>query len=172
MGTATAKNLTLYEIPDRLREIEGQIIEAEGEITPEIEAELDALDEAFDRKVEYIALLSREARAEAVAVKQEEDRLRARRTAAENRERYMKDYLQACLTKAGMERVEGQRAKIRIQQNSRPSIRWIGEEEAIPQGFRRERVSVDGDAVYEAWKAGVVLPEGFQVEVGSHLRVW
>ena len=119
LATTEQRGLRLYEIPDRLREIEARIIEAEGEITPEIEAELE---EAFNRKAEYIALLSREAKAEAAAVKQEEDRLRARRTAAEKREKRLKDYLQACMIGADVERIEGERAKIRRQRNGRPSI--------------------------------------------------
>lgn len=175
MTTATQappKSLTLYDIPARYRELEEQIIEADGELTPEVEAELDSLQDAFERKAEYIALLSREARAEAKAVKEEEDRLKARRTAAENRESRLKDYLQACLTRAGVDRVEGDRIKARIQDNSRPSIRWMGEEDAIPEPFKRVRVDLDGSAAYETWKDGEPLPEGFVVETGRHLRIW
>ena len=163
--------LTLYDLPDAIREIEDEIIEAEGELTPEIEARLDALGEEFERKAEYIALLSREAKAEAKAVKQEEDRLKARRTAAENRERRLKDYLHACMTRMGIPKIDGDRAKVAIQKNGRPSITWMGEEDAIPDAFRRVTVSVDGTAVYNEWRAGSELPEGFEVEVGTHVRV-
>lgn len=163
--------LTLYEIPDRLRVLEAQIIEAAGEITPEIEAELDALEEAFERKVEYIALLSREAKAEAAAVRQEEDRLAARRKAAENRERRLKDYLHACMTLAEVERVEGDRAKVRIQANSQPSIAWLGDDDAIPEAYRVVSVRPDLSRARDEHKAGAELPEGFQVTQGSHVRI-
>jgi hypothetical protein len=164
--------LKLYELPDAIREVEAAIIEAEGEITDEIADRLDHLEGEFERKAEYIALLSREAKAEAKAVKQEEDRLAARRRAAENRERRLKDYLLFSMRKLGVERVEGDRAKVRVQANTRPSIEWVGDEDAIPEPFKRIRVDLDGRAAYDAWKAGAELPEGFRVEVGSHVRVW
>lgn len=172
-ATATeTSGLKLYEIPGRLREIEGRIIDLGGEITPDVEKELDALEEAFERKVEYIALLSREAKAEAAAVKQEEDRLRQRRSAAENREKRLKDYLLACLVKDGRGRVEGDRVKVRVQANSRPSIWWRRDPGEAPEAYRRTSVSVDLNAAYEDLKAGAELPEGFEIERGSHLVVW
>jgi hypothetical protein len=163
--------LKLYELPDAIREVEAAIIEAEGEITDEIADRLDHLEGEFERKAEYLALLSREAKAEAAAVKQEEDRLKARRTAAENRERRIKDYLHACMLRLGVSKVDGDRAKVAIQKNGRPSITWMGEEDQVPDAFRRVSVSVDGTAAYNAWKSGAELPEGFRVEVGTHVRV-
>jgi hypothetical protein len=164
--------LRLYDLPDAIREVEARIIEAEGEISPELEAELDALEGAFEAKAEYLALLAREAKASAAAWKQEEDRMRAHRTAAENRERRLKDYLHASMRRLGVDRIEGERAKVRVQANTRPSITWAGEPEAIPEAFRRVSITPDGTALYDEWKAGSELPEGFVVEVGSHVRVW
>ena len=170
-------SLRLYELPGAIREIEYAIIEADGEITDEIADRLDHLEGEFERKAEYLALLSREAKAEAAAVKQEEDRLKARRTAAENRERRIKDYLLACMTRLGVDRIEGDRAKVRVQDNSRPSITWMGAADDIPDAFRRVSVSVDGTAAYDAWRSAPederdrALPEGFRVEVGTHVRV-
>ena len=170
MQTAT-RGLTLYDLPDAIREVEALIIEADGEITPDIEAQLEAFEGEFERKAEYLALLSREAKAEAAAVKLEEDRLKARRTAAENRERRLKDYLHVCMIRMGIPKIDGDRAKVAIQNNGRPSITWMGEDDAIPDEFRRVSVSLDGTAVYNEWRAGAELPEGFRVEVGTHVRV-
>ena len=163
--------LRLYELPEAIRQIEAQIIDADGELTPELEAELDALEGAFEAKAEYLALLAREAKAEAASVKQEEDRLRAWRTAAENRERRIKDYLHTCMVRANIDKVDGQRAKVALQRNGRPSITWTGGEDAIPNEFRRVSVSVDGSRAYDEWKAGATLPDGFEVEVGTHVRI-
>ena len=58
-STTEPRGLKLYDIPERIRELEERIMDAGGELTPEVEAEMDALDEAFERKVEYIALLDR-----------------------------------------------------------------------------------------------------------------
>ena len=165
-------SLRLYELPDAIREIESEIIEAEGEITDEIADRLDHLEGEFERKAEYLALLSREAKAEEAAVKQEVDRLTARMRAASNRQQRIKDYLLFATQKLGVDRVEGDRAKVRIQENSRPSITWMGAKDEIPAAYRRVSVSVDGRAAYEALKAGGELPEGFRVETGHHVRIW
>ena len=167
-----SNTLRLYDLPDAIRAIEYEIIEAEGEITDEIADKLDRLEGAFERKAEYLALLSREAKAEKAAVKQEVDRLTARMRAAGNREERIKGYLLACMTRLGVDRIEGERAKVRVQDNSRPSIEWMGEDDAIPEDYRRVSVSVDGRRAYDDWKAGAELPEGFRVETGQHARVW
>ena len=166
-----ARGLRLYEIPDALREVELRIIEADGEITPDIEAQLDALEGEFERKAEYIALLAREAKAEAVAVKQEEDRLAARRKAAQNRERRLKDYLLMSMQRLGVDKVEGQRAKVRVQ-DSPPSFRWMGEEDAIPEAYRVVSVKPNLSLVKEGYKDMGTVPDGFTVEVGQQVRVW
>ena len=173
-----SNGLRLYDLPDAIRALEERIIEAEGEITPEIEQELDHYGEEFERKAEYLALLSREAKAEAAAVKQEEARLKARRTAAENREKRIKNYLHVCMTRMGVPKIEGDRVKLRIQANTRPSIEWVGDEKAIPDAYKRVTVTVDSAAAYDTWKATPenerhrALPEGFRVEFGDHVRIW
>lgn len=165
MGT-----LKLYELPDAIRELELQIIEADGELTPEVEAALEAYEGEFSRKAEFIALLSREAKAEAAAVKLEESRLSARRKAAENRERRLKDYLLMCLTRAGIQKIEGDRCKVRVQ-DSPESIRWMGETDAIPEAYRVVDIRPNLVMAKDARKAGEELPEGFTVERSQHVRI-
>ena len=68
--------------------------------------------------------------------------------------------------------------KVRIQKNTRPSIRCAIVE--IPEPFRRIRVEFDGQAAYEALKAARCLPsepgrmeiDGLVVELGRHVRIW
>ena len=163
--------LRLYELPEAIRQIEAQIIDADGELTPELEAELDALEGAFHHKAEFIALLAREAKAEGEAWKAEEARIRGHRIAAENREARLKGYLHTCMERLGVKRVDGQRAKVALQQSSRPSITWTGSTDAIPEDFLRVTLSVDGAKAYEEWKAGAELPTGFLVSHSTHVRI-
>jgi hypothetical protein len=82
------------------------------------------------------------------------------------------------MERAGTTRVETPTVKVRIQKNTRPSIRCSTAE--IPEQFRRVRVEFDGAAAYDALKAAKCLPEepgrievsGLVVELGRHLRVW
>lgn len=164
--------MRLYELPDAIRLVEQAIADNEGELTPEMEAQLDALEGEMERKVEYLAMLAREAKAEAAAVKQEEDRLKARRSAASNREAGIKRYLDHCLRKAGIDRVEGALVKIRIQQNSQPSVIYDGDPNDLPPQYQRVTVVPDVAALKADHDAGAELPDGVFVAFGSHLRIW
>lgn len=165
-------HLHLWEIADGIQALGERIAEAEGELTPELEAEWDRLEGSLESKVENTALYIRDIETDAEKAKAEEQRIRAIRTALENQASRMKDYLQFQLARAGRDKVETPKARVRIQANSRPSIRYTGDPADLPDAFKRVRVDVDGTAAYEAWKREEELPEGFVVETGSHLRVF
>jgi len=167
-----AKTLKLWELSEELDRIGEEIAEAGGELTPEIEEKLDALEGAFEEKAENIALMVRNLEATSSAVKEEEKRIRTYRRSLERQASGLKDYLLFFLRRQGVERVEGTRARIRRQANSRPSIRWLGDPESAPEAFRRVRVDVDTQAAYEELKSGGELPEGFEVERGEHVRIF
>jgi hypothetical protein len=163
--------MRLYEIPGILRDIDEQIEAAEGVLTEAVEAQLDAVKGAFETKAEYIALISREALAEATAIKAEEERLREMRNRAERRAEELKLYLFRCMNAAGMERIDGKLVKIRIQKNSRPSIAWTLDPLHLPEELQRVKIELDGNKAYEIYKAGAQLPDGFLVELGKHIRI-
>lgn len=82
------------------------------------------------------------------------------------------------MRRVGRTRVETPTVKVRIQRNSRPSIRCASAE--IPDRFRRVRVEFDGQAAYDALKATGCLPrepgrrvvDGLVVELGEDVRIW
>jgi len=166
--------MRLYDIPRTIRETIAEGVDPDtGEIDDATAARLDDLQTELAERVEYLALVSREARAEAQAIREEEDRLRARRQAAERRSRWLLDYVHAAMRAAELERVEGDLVKVRRQRNSRPSIRWLGAPEEIPEPYRRVRIDLDGDAAYSAWREDPdALPDGLDIELGEHIRVW
>lgn len=164
-----ATRLKLWEITDELDAIGEALAESGGELSPELEAELDALQGALEEKVERIALFIRECEANADATEAEERRLAAIRNAFQSKAKGLKSYLLAHLERTGRSAVNTPLARVRIQANSRPSIRFAGSE--IPEEFRRVEIALDGQRAYEAWKAGTPLPEGFVVDLGRHLRI-
>lgn len=173
METTTAsRGLKLYQIPEVYRELLDRAADPEtGELDAALEMELEGLIEEFDRKVEWIALLCREAKAEAAAVKMEEDRLSTRRRVCENRETRLKKYIHDCMTRAGIQRVDGRAVKVKIQANSQPSIEWTLDEALIPAAFQVVTVRPNLTLARDELKAGSVLPDGFKVTSGSHVRV-
>jgi hypothetical protein len=163
--------MKLYQIPQALRALEEQIEEAEGVLTPEMEAELDALGEQFDKKAEYIAMLIREAKLQAEAWKAEEERVSTRRRTLERRAEHLTRYVHQAMTAAGVTKIKGELLSLGIQRNGQPSVSYEGDPSTLPPTFQRVRIEMDGTRVREAIKAGEELPEGVQVHHGTHLRI-
>lgn len=163
--------LRLYEIVDALEQIGDELTENGGTLTPELVERLDALEGAFEEKVERTALYMKNIEATAAAAENEAHRLaelaRSRRSAIAR----LKEYLKTQMELARIPKVETARIVARIQKNSRPSISCAVPIEQLPEHYVRVTRAFDNNVAYEAWKAGARLPDGVIVEVGSHLRV-
>jgi len=163
--------MKLYEIPRDIRAVEDEIAENEGELTSELEERLGRLEAEFEKRVEYLALLIREADVEAAAYKIEENRLRDRRKAAENRAANLKRYIQTQMVLSGIRRVKGDYCSVSVQRNSRPSLSWTGDPDRIPEHMRRTKVELDSTAALDYLKLGGEAPAELEVEHGEHLRI-
>jgi chromosome segregation ATPase len=162
--------LKLYELPGAFRALEDEIDRRDGELDENLEARLDELELTLEEKADAIAALVREAEAEAIGVKVEQDRLAARRQTAERRAARLKAYLHDTLVTLGRDKVQGQRFRLRVQRNGVPTIRWIRDLDELPESLKRITVTLDGTAAHDAYKAGQ-LPDGFDVSFGTHLRI-
>jgi hypothetical protein len=165
--------MKLYEISDELRMIGLRLAEGvddDGEIPADLAADLDALTVAFESKIDGCCVLQAEMVAEAAAFKREADRLAKLAGAATRRADWLKAYMHRCLTIAGVKSVDANRFRVRIQLNSRPSIR-LADGVEIPLQFRRTIIEFDSQAAYEAWKSQKPLPEEIRVDRGTHLRI-
>lgn len=196
-GLAT---MHLYEISDELQAIGFELVENGGELTPELEEAWEALEGAFEAKVERTIHVYRQLAAQAEAARAEADRLRSLASSREKAADRLKDYLLLQMQRVGVEKLDLDTAKVWRQPNGRPSITYEGDLESVPPAFRAvkvrstkvtgadvdallavleampalaDRVEVEADtqAAYEAWKADAELPEGFRVERGEHLRI-
>lgn len=163
--------LKLWEISDELDRITLDIFESGGEITEEIEAQLEAMEGAFAEKVERVALRIRELEATADAAKSEKDRLQAMEKANKGAASSLKSYLQAYLERQGRDRVETMKVRVRIQ-NSTPSIRWTRDLDELPEDYRRITIAPDIARVKEEAKDGAGLPDGFERVQGRHVRIY
>lgn len=167
--------MKLWEITDELDEIGALIAEAGGELTPEMEERLDATEEALKAKVESVALFIRDRELEAKKAKEEKDRLAAIQKAHENTVEGLKTYLLRCLSRAGVEKVETHRARVRRQTSGTPSIDYHGDVDALPEDFVRvipERRSVDKKAITQAIRDGEDPPEGCVVTYSEYVRIF
>lgn len=89
--------MRLYEIEEEIRHVLEAVELEDGSFSADLEGRLAALEMERERKLLAIAAVIRELKAETAAVKLEEDRLRDRRLALENRyERLRKWLLEVC----------------------------------------------------------------------------
>ena len=164
--------LPLYRLADEYESLGQQILDAEGVLTDELSEEWDKLSETIDAKVENTALYIRNLEATAKAEEEEGEKFLSRARTKRNAVKSLKMYLKLNLERVGRDKVETLRVKARIRQNPRPSIRWTRKVEDIPAPFKRVEISLDGTVAYKWWKSNEVdLPEGFEVERGTHLRL-
>ena len=146
--------MTLYEINKAIEDAFYSAMDPEtGEIISEEALEaLDKLEEARADKVENIALFVKNLSAEAEAIKAEEEKLYARRKTAENRAKWLKDYLSNML---GGEKFKSARCSISFRNTKAVNITNAA---AIPEEFLiPQEPKVDKRGIGKALKDGVVI---------------
>jgi hypothetical protein len=169
-GPQGVGTLKLYQVVAELEAIEAELIECNGEASPELIERLDAMEGSLpDRAEAYAAVIQRLTRS-GEAAQAESRRLYDLGKARINAAARMKSYLKSVLERLNLSRLETDRFRLSIAKNARPSIAWGGEWSELPREFRRTKVELDGDKALQALKDGA-LPEGFFVEQGTHLRI-
>ena len=166
-----AKSKALWAITDELQEVGALIGDNGGELTPKLEERLDALGGELTEKVERIALYIRESELEAEKAKAEKDRLHWIQKHHATKAESLKKYAMNCMTSAGEYAVETHRARVRVQKNSKVSVRWTRSPHELPEGYRRTTIAPDLTAVHEDLDAGATPPEGFEIVQDYHLRI-
>lgn len=143
----------------------------DGELAPGVEQRLDALQMAFDAKVEACCKIVRDYEAEETAMKAEAARFAKRAQSAANGKERLKAYVKNHLDALGIAKMDAGIFKVRCQANSVPSVRCSVDPADLPTQFNRIKVELNAAALADAWKAGEELPAGVEVVKGSHLRI-
>lgn len=164
------KPLRLYELAESLSWIDQQLEESDGELTPDIETALEALQGAFSAKVDAVCLLRQNAIAEADVCAQESLRLTKRAESSMRKANSLKQFLFGAFKRAGVTKLKTARWTVYIQA-SPPSIRWTRRIDELPPDYRRVKVEVNTERAHEVRRAGKQLPDGFVVEQSEHLRI-
>lgn len=163
--------MRFYEIAREYRELCSELEDSEsGELTEEVAAKFAGLSDGLEKKARAIVSLMAELNAEAKAAAEESKRVAAIAKSKTNAAERLRAYLLECLQNAGIQKIDVGIAKLSVQKASRPSIRWV-KEEPIPEEFERWAVALDGQKVYDEWKATGKLPEGFSIEWTTFLGV-
>lgn len=187
-----APHLKLYEATEALDIVHEMIIEAGGELTPEIEELLGLATGDFDEKAQRVALKVKELEATEAAEKAQADSISqtvvafhlARSRSAGTAAKSLKAYLCRELIKAGGEAgprsIKGKLAALRVQKNSKPSVKvtttdpsFLERLWALSTRWATKKVdyTLNSDEVLLAAKLGEQIPEGIAIEQGYHVRI-
>ncbi len=150
--------MKIYEIPGALRELLDRL-DADpdtGEVDGEALAAYAEYTTAAAEKLEGTACYCRELKAEAEAIKAEEERLAKRRKALENKSERLKNYMMPALEAMGG-KVKGVMASVRIGKSQAVTVFDI---DALPDAFKHVKTTIDPDkvALKKALKSGEVIP--------------
>ena len=148
--------LHLYEITDTLSEIAAVMMENGGELTPEMEAELDAMEGALKAKAQNIIGLIKDLEGSAKLAKEEADRITKIRRARENTAGKLRDYLLRNLTALDMRKLQTDRGTLSVSVPRTKKLHVTVAASMLPSEYRiTETVyKVDTDTLREALERG------------------
>ena len=167
--------MKLYELS---KDYESLILAIENGDIPE-EAVVDTLESItslLDEKADNIACWIKQLTAEAEAIKAEEDKLKARRTAKLNRAERLTNYLAECLANAGRTKIETARNVISFRKNP-PKVVFDNEDKFIEWAqkeadglLKYAKPTVDRTAVKVALENGATI-EGVRIESSQNISI-
>ena len=163
--------MKLYDLTAQYLQIMDLLVQNDGELSPELEAALEANQDGIQQKAGGYARVIRTLETQAAVAKGQADgimvevsRLRklcqARLKSAERLSAWLKQNME----RMGIDRVETDVAIIRIQKNGgKQPIEFEGDPATLPPEFCRVSFELDKDAALRAWAAGQPMPAGFVV---------
>jgi hypothetical protein len=162
--------LTLYDLTDSYRNL-WEMVDGDDTDLAMIDTALKTVEDAIETKAGNIAIFIRNLDSESKLIKEEEERLKSRRQAIENKRDRIKEWLKSNMELAGIDKLKTNTHTISIQNN--PSAVQIINEEKIPGKFLTlvpEHYEVRKKDVLDALKQGEEVP-GAELSRGRSLRI-
>jgi hypothetical protein len=161
----------LYEMSTELATINNEIISADGELTPDLEARLDSVSLDFKAKSHGIAKWTLDIAGVESMIETEIARLQRKKRVAENLRTRLLAYIKDCMEQADVQKIESPTITLRIQKNP-PSVEILAEDQ-IPAKFTRIKqiTEIDKTGMLAALKTGEEVPGARLVTEKTHLRI-
>lgn len=156
--------MNLYELSLSFQEVQNM------DLDPEVMKDtLDSIEDAIENKAENIAKLIRNLESDVSAYKEEEDRLKTKRQATENKVKWLKTYLEDNMKMTGKTKFKSGMFNFSIQKN--PASVNITDERIIPEEFLiQQPPKVDKTSLKEILKRGIEVP-GAELKQTEGLRI-
>lgn len=156
--------MNLYELSLSFQEVQNM------DLDPEVMKDtLDSIEDAIESKAENIAKLIRNLESDVSAYKEEEDRLKTKRQATENKVKWLKTYLEDNMKLTEKTKFKSGMFNFAIQKN--PASVNITDEKAIPEEFLiQQPPKVDKTSLKEILKRGIEVP-GAELKQTEGLRI-
>ena len=163
--------MKLYEIPPVYRELLARIEDNDGELTEELAAQWEAIDNTLADKVDAYCAVIRQIDYDHAAYRQEARRLQLKAQGCENTIKRMKEMLMQAMAALDVSTFKGKLFFIRKHRASIPTITWNSNEE-IPAPFQKIKVELDKSAALDAYHdAGGHLPREFDVKFTEFITI-
>lgn len=156
--------MNLYELSVAFQEVQNM------DLDPEVMKDtLDSIEDAIENKAENIAKLIRNLESDVTAYKEEEERLKTKRQATENKVKWLKTYLEDNMKLTGKTKFKSGMFNFSIQKN--PASVNITDEKIIPEEFLiQQPPKVDKTSLKEILKRGIEVP-GAELKQTEGLRI-
>ena len=146
----------LYELTTEYEAIIQAIQDAEGDVSPDLLAKLDAIGGAFTDKADSIAAVVRTLEATEAAAKTEQDRLAGYRKSLASHADWLKVYLRDQMIRTGNTKVEGPRFRVAVA--ACPASVDVTDEALVPRDyFEPQPAKLSKAALLKALKEGATV---------------
>ena len=163
---------TLFDISEEMKEIVGELTEAQQEkdsdLIQELTDELIRLIDLHEDKYKATIYVIKNSLAAAEYNQEIANQFQAVATAHKNLAKRLKDRIKYDMEQHGVTKTDAGIFSVRIQRNSVPSLVIDANPEDIPEEF--QRIEIDRDEVKYALSIGREI-EFAKLEKGTHLRI-
>lgn len=164
--------MRLWEMTDEWRAIMRGVEDANGELTPELEARLTAIDEPLRVKIGNIIRIIRDFETDKVKIGTEMERLLRLNSVAVNGARRLRSYLQGCMSLANITSMKTDVGQASLVSGGRESVEYLGDPADLTTELTRVNCEPDKEKALAMHKEGKTLPPGWHVKgPGTVLRI-
>ena len=153
--------MKLYEIDQAYQNWQEKVMEADGEVTPELMEELNDIQENGDEKLESYAIVVKSLLAEAAGLNAEKKRIDEREKRAKEAAEKVKGYADYLMNLLGKEKFKTTRAAITYRRSESVSIL---DESVIPERFFKVKREISKADIKTALKSGETVAGAELVE--------